>query len=58
MVRRSKVIPSNYKIVQYMLFSLSGFTDWFKEVNMDMVTLLTLDDLYENGEYDEGFYEA
>lgn len=47
LVRRSKVIPSKYPVVQYLLFSLSGYTDWIEQnVDKKNVTLLTLDDLY------------
>lgn len=48
LVRRSKVIPCNYPIVQYLLFSLGGFTEWYdRNIDKKMVTLYTLDDLYE-----------
>lgn len=47
LIRRSKVIPSKYPIVQYLLFSLGGFTEWFKKnVDRKIVSLYTLDDLY------------
>ena len=47
LVRRSKVIPCKYPVVQYLLFSLSGYTDWVEEnVDKKNVVLLTLDDLY------------
>jgi len=47
LVRRSKAISSKYPVVQYLLFSLGGFTEWFdKNVDKKMVTLYTLDDLY------------
>lgn len=47
LVRRSKVISCKYPVVQYLLFSLAGFTEWFGEnVEKNMVTLYTLDDLY------------
>lgn len=47
LVRRSKVILCKYPIVQYLLFSLSGYTEWVEE-NTDSrtVALFTLDDLY------------
>lgn len=48
LVRRSKVIPSKYPVVQYLLFSLCGFTEWVEaHVDKRMVTLYTLDDLYK-----------
>ena len=47
LVRRSKVIPCKYPVVQYLLFSLSGYTDWVEEnVDKKNVALLTLDDWY------------
>ena len=47
LVRRSKVIPCKYPIVQYLLFSLSGYTEWVEQnVDARAVRLLTLDDLY------------
>lgn len=48
LVRRSKVIPCKYPVVQYLLFSLGGYTDWFEQnVDAKSVTLFTLEDLYE-----------
>ena len=47
LIRRSKVIPCKYPIVQYLLFSLSGYTEWVEQnVDVRTVRLLTLDDLY------------
>lgn len=47
LVRRSKVIPCKYPIVQYLLFSLSGYTEWVEQnADKQTVVLLTLDDLY------------
>ena len=47
LVRRSKAIPCKYPVVQYLLFSLGGYTEWVEQ-NTDKknVLLLTLDDLY------------
>lgn len=45
--RRAGRIASKYKIVKYILFSLSGYTDWFDEMKDEDVLLLTLDSLYE-----------
>lgn len=48
LIRRSKAIPCKYPVVQYLLFSLGGFTEWFDEnVDKKMVALYTLDDMYE-----------
>lgn len=46
LVRRSGLIDSKYKIVKYILFSLSGYTDWFNSMEDQDVLLLTLDSLY------------
>lgn len=47
LVRRSKVIPCKYPVVQYLLFSLNGYTDWIEQnVDKKNVALFTLDDLY------------
>ena len=44
--RRSGLISGKYKVVKYLLFSLSGFTDWFDDLESDDTLLLTIDDLY------------
>jgi len=47
LVRRGKVIPCKYPVVQYLLFSLSGYTEWIEQnVDRRNVALLTLDDLF------------
>ena len=47
LVRRSKVIPCKYPVVQYLLFSLSGYTEWIEQnVDKRNVALLTLEDLF------------
>ena len=47
LIRRSKAIPCKYPVVQYLLFSLSGYTDWIEEnADKDNVALFTLDDLF------------
>ncbi len=48
LVRREKALPTKYKLEKYLLFSLSGFTDWFKKSSNPQITLLTLDDLYKS----------
>ena len=47
LVRRSRLIPSGYQAVRFHLFSLGGFSEWFEKENPEMVSLYTLDDLYE-----------
>lgn len=47
LVRRSKAIPVKYPVVGYILFSLSGFSQWIEEnTDRKMVQLITLDDMY------------
>ena len=46
LVRRAQLINSKYKISKYILFSLSGYTDWFETLKEEDVLLLTLDSLY------------
>ena len=45
--RRASLISSKYKIVKFIFFSLSGYTEWFDRLNDDSVVLLTLDNLYD-----------
>jgi len=47
LVRRSKLIDSKYKIKRYILFSLSGFTDWFDDRNDEDIMTVSLDSMYE-----------
>ena len=47
LVRQSSVINGKYRIIRYLFFSLSGYTDWFDTINDDSIVLLTLDDLYK-----------
>ena len=46
LVRRSHLISSKYQVVKYILFSLSGYTDWFDTLSDHNVVLLSLNDLY------------
>ena len=46
LVRRSHLISSKYQVVKYILFSLSGYTEWFDTLSDNNVVLLSLDDLY------------
>ena len=46
LVRRSHAVPTSYRVVQYLLFSLGGFTDWFAKEKPALVSLYTLEDLY------------
>ena len=47
LIRRGKLIAAKYKVSKYIFFSLSGYTDWFKDLKDDDVLLLTLKSLYE-----------
>lgn len=42
---RASLISGKYKVVKYVLFSLSGYTDWFDTLENDRVLLLSLNDL-------------
>ena len=46
LLRRGKLITAKYKISKYLLFSLSGYTEWFRSLEDKDVLLLTLDSLY------------
>ena len=46
LARRSRAIPSNYRIVQYLLFSRGGFTGWYEKEAPEDVRTFSLDDLY------------
>ncbi|MDO4487499.1 MAG: ATP-binding protein [Eubacteriales bacterium] len=48
LLRRGSLIPSKYRITKYILFSLSGYSDWFSSMKDDSVLMLTLDDLYKS----------
>jgi len=48
LVRRSSLIPTKYKrSYPFLLFSLSGFTDWVKE-NAKDARLITIEDIYND----------
>ena len=46
LVRRAKLIKTNYKLTKYILFSLSGFTNYFTEKNDNDLILISLDMMY------------
>lgn len=46
-LKKGKNIASKYKIAKYILFSISGYTDWYQALSEEDVLLLTLDSLYE-----------
>ena len=47
LIRRGTLIAAKYKVSKYIFFSLSGYTDWFKDLKDEDVLLLTLESLYE-----------
>jgi len=47
LIRRGRQISSKYKLIKYVFFSLSGYTDWFETLVNEDVILLTLDSLYD-----------
>ena len=49
LVRRSRAIPSKYRVVQYLLLSKDGFTQWYTDEAPGDVAVFSLDDLYKEG---------
>ena len=47
LVRRSRLISGGYRLTQYLLFSLSGFTNWFEKEKISDAILITLDEMYK-----------
>ena len=47
LLRRAHALPSGYRIVKYLLFSLAGYTEWYESLNDSALIKLTLKDLYE-----------
>lgn len=48
LIRRGNQIKLKYHIEKYVLFSMSGFTEWFDSLEDNNVVLFTLEDLYQN----------
>ena len=46
LLRRGNQLKLKYHIEKYVLFSMSGFTEWFDSLEDNNVILLTLEDLY------------
>ncbi len=46
LLRRANLINGKYVVNRYILFSLSGFTDWFDEQNSPNLILTTIEDMY------------
>ncbi|WP_035769780.1 ATP-binding protein [Butyrivibrio sp. NC2002] len=47
LIRRARLISGKYNIAKYLLFSLSGFTDWFNDIDKTNLVLITVDDMYK-----------
>lgn len=47
LLRRSSVIAGKYHVEKLLLFSLKGYTEWFKELKNEAVDLFTLEDMYK-----------
>ena len=47
LISRSRLISGKYNITKYLLFSLSGFTDWFNTTDKTNLILITVDDMYQ-----------
>ena len=48
LIGRSRLISGKYNITKYLLFSLSGFTDWFDTIDKTNIFLITVDDMFRN----------
>ncbi len=47
MLRRAGVIAGKYHVKKLLFFSLSGYTEWFKELKNETVVLFKLKDMCE-----------
>ena len=47
LIRRSLVLSGKYQLKKVLLFSLSGYTDWFEELKDEQLIRYTLYDLYQ-----------
>lgn len=43
---RARLIAGKYNVTKYLLFSLSGFTDWFDTQEKTNIVLITVEDMY------------
>ncbi|MCD8023250.1 MAG: ATP-binding protein [Lachnospiraceae bacterium] len=53
LIRRASLIHGKYRVIRYLFFSLSGYSDWVMTRNDSNVSLLTLDDMYRTGKKEE-----
>ncbi|MBR1912572.1 MAG: ATP-binding protein [Treponema sp.] len=48
--RRAALVSGKYKVEKYLLFSLSGFSDWFETAGLGDTVLISLADMYDQGQ--------
>ena len=46
LVRRAALITGKYRLKNYVLFSLNGYSQWVSEIDNDKLILITLEDMY------------
>lgn len=46
LVRRTALITGKYRLKNYLLFSLNGYSQWVSEIDNDKLILITLEDMY------------
>lgn len=46
LVRRAALITGKYRLKNYLLFSLNGYSQWVSEIDNDKLILITLEDMY------------
>ena len=46
LLRKARQIAGRYNVTKYLLFSLSGFTDWFDTQDKTNIVLITVEDMY------------
>ena len=48
--QRANLLAAKYEVIKYLLFSLSGYTEWFDTLQDNNVIRLSLEDLYQSAE--------
>ena len=46
LIRRSRLLSGNYRVTGFLLFSLSGFSKWFDNKDLQNTVMITAEDLY------------
>ena len=46
LLRRSRLLSGNYRVIRFLLFSLSGFTKWFDDQDDQNIVKVTVEDMY------------